>query len=225
MGDAIPLDGGGAADAQANDADRPDAMLASDACPCDVADLTRGPVYTFGPCVPPLEHGCLARSCDTDDDCGDGFSCEPCAAAACCACSDCRSACLRTHHFGPLPDLLKLEPTFGPSGTEQDITVEGAPFPFGALFHNVRIGDLDPVPGAEGRCQLVVRAPAHPQGLAPVWVSQYGGREPWVLAGFFRFGGEAPAACVQPGFPCGPEPCCETEAVPMACTAGRCRQR
>lgn len=229
--DAAPLDAA-PLDAEGFDADLPDADLADggdDPCPCDLSDPTRGPVYTFGACIPPLEHGCLARTCELGaDDCGEGYSCEPCAAAACCACSACRPACLRTQGPpGPLPELLKLRSTFGRPGTEQEITVEGAPFYIGALYYTLRVGDSDPTPesGSPGRCQLTFRAPARPPGMEPIWVSQYGGREPWVLAGFFRFGGEPPT-CVQPGFQCeDARGCCETAAVPMTCTAGRCRQR
>jgi hypothetical protein len=61
--------------------------------------------------------------------------------------------------------------------------------------------------------------------MLPVWVSQYGFGEPWVLAGFFSYiEGDDYPTCGQPGFPCPPGgECCATEDVPMTCANARCR--
>jgi hypothetical protein len=123
---------------------------------------------------------------------------------------------------------LKISPTSGPAGQDVELHVEGFPFYVGALYYLVRVGSSgDLYQGGDTTCSFTVVVPGQSEGLVPVWVSQYGGGEPWVLAGFFGwYGSGYPPACSQPGFPCAPDsgPCCQTQDVPMTCSAGRCRQ-
>jgi hypothetical protein len=129
---------------------------------------------------------------------------------------------------GPLPPYLKISPASGPAGQDATLQIEGYPFYVGALFYLVRVGDSDELFQEGGStCSFSVTVPGRPAGVEPVWVSQYGGGEPWVLAGFFEWlDGGYPAGCGQPGFPCGDDmgPCCESQDVPMACVEGRCRR-
>jgi hypothetical protein len=186
------------------------------------------PVEVFHACTPPLRVGCEAKTCiPGEDDCGPGEICEECAAAACCICSACVPACVPGDPaMGPLPEYLKLWTNSGPPDQEHEIVVQGFPFYVGALFYLARVGDSEDL--MESSCpQTCARgflAPAHGPGTVPVWVSQYGGAEPWVLAGFFSYTSDYPPACVQPGFPCVDSgPCCQTADVPVTCTGGRCR--
>jgi hypothetical protein len=194
-------------------------------CPADQ------PVTMFHSCTPPLEIGCVAEICEPGvTDCGEGYTCEECSAAACCHCAACMPTCVFTGPAqGPLPEYLKLHTTYGSAGQEQEIVVEGFPFYIGALFYLARVGDSDDLVEASypSTCAHGFTAPAHAAGIEPVWVSQYGGNEPWVLAGFFTYTtGEYPS-CVQPGYPCTePDSCCETDDVPMTCADdGRCRMQ
>jgi hypothetical protein len=188
------------------------------------------PVYLFHSCTPPLEVGCEAIECTPGvTDCGDGYTCEEWGAAACCWCAAAVPACIHTELAqGPLPPYLKISPSSGPAGQDVTLNVEGFPFYIGALFYLVRVGDGDELMQEGGStCSFSVSLPGRPAGVEPVWVSQYGGGEPWVLAGFFEWVGSGyPAGCVQPGFPCGDDTgtCCETGDVPMGCVEGRCRQ-
>jgi len=128
--------------------------------------------------------------------------------------------------MGPLPEYLKLRQTYGPAFEDQTLTVEGFPFYVGALYYLARVGgsgDLFQEGGTT--CSFEVTVPGQGFGTVPVWVSQYGGGEPWVLAGFFTFSGGVFPTCVQPGFPCGEDQeCCESPDVPMGCISGRCRR-
>jgi hypothetical protein len=192
-------------------------------CPAD------RPVTLFHACSPPLESGCAAEPCEPGvTGCGEGFTCEPCAAAACCTCSACVASCVFTGPAqGPLPEYLKLQTTYGPADEEQTIVVEGFPFYVGALFYLARVGDSGDLmeAGYPGSCARAFTAPARGPSTVPVWISQYGGDEPWVLAGFFSYVTGAVESCVQPGLSCsGNQLCCETAEVPMVCEAGRCRR-
>lgn len=230
-------DGGVALDAARADArvGGPDAGAADAFAPADAGREICGcsdsePVYLFGECIPPLQMGCPAAPCvPGGSDCGPGYSCLSCGAAACCHCAACRPTCVFTGPAqGPLPEYLKIQPTTGAALQDATIRIEGFPFYVGALFYLARVGssgDLHQVAGTS--CSLEVRAPGQPVGTVPVWVSQYGGGAPWVLAGFFTFSrGDAPI-CVQPGYPCSgtAAPCCESADVPMACSSGRCLRR
>jgi hypothetical protein len=197
---------------------------------CDCAE--RVPVGLFHACTPPLEAGCPILVCTPGaGDCGPGDTCEQCAAAACCECAACVPACVHTAASpgDALPPLLKLGTVWGPGGEEPEIAVEGAPFYVGALGYSIRVGesgDLPQLGGAEP-CGLTALAPAEPAGtMLPVWVSQYGFSEPWVLAGFFSWiANDDYPTCVQPGFSCAADAaCCETADVPMACRSGQCRR-
>ena len=129
--------------------------------------------------------------------------------------------------MGPLPEYLKLQRTSGPANEEQIVVVEGYPFYVGALFYLGRVGDSGDLMQdySEEVCRVGFRALARGPGTVPVWVSQYGGNDPWILAGFFHYVTDEAPHCVQPGYPCdwGPT-CCQTAAVPMACRAGRCQE-
>lgn len=212
--------------------DRDGAVVGDDAgapvCDCSV----REPVGLFHSCTPPLEAGCRIQTCTPGGgECGEGEICEECAAAACCECAQCLPACVRsgTAPHEPLPELLKLGTVWGPGGEDAEIVVEGAPFYVGALGYSVRAGDSDDLPQSAGDvCSMTVLAPAEPAGtMLPVWVSQYGFSEPWVLAGFFSWiAGDDYPSCVQPGLACAEGyACCETAGVPMACRSDRCRRQ
>lgn len=221
---AEPRDAGHASDA----ARPPDAGVDPCNIPCSGLPEER-PVYAFSECTPPLQIGCPAKTCTVgSDECGQGSTCQQCGAAACCVCAACVPACVMTGPaMGPLPEYLKITPTFGTAYRDQVITVQGFPFYVGALYYLVRVGDSgDLFQGAGTACGFQVEVPGQGFGIEPVWVSQYGGDEPWVLAGFFTFSGGVLPECVQPGYPClEGQPCCETPEVPMACVSGRCRRR
>lgn len=162
------------------------------------------------------------------DDCPDGTSCEEWGAAACCICEAAIPACVRTEMaMGPLPEYLAISPTSGVAGEEHEIRITGFPFYVGALFYPVRIGDSDPLFTASQLepCAISVQTPALAPGMVPVWVGDYGGDGPEVLAGFFTFSGGVTDTCVQPGYQClDTLSCCETADVPMSCQGGRCRR-
>jgi hypothetical protein len=216
----------GATDAGEMDAGETDAGDTNvDAGPCSCPDDQ--PVEIFHPCSPPLRVGCIARTCTAGgDECEQGESCLECSAAACCTCSSCVAACMLTGPaMGPLPEYLKLQSSHGPAGQQHEIVVQGYPFYIGALFYLARVGDSGDLMESSypDTCARAFIAPAHGPGMVPVWVSQYGGAEPWVLSGFYSYTPDTPPACVQPGFPCqAADPCCQTADVPMACTGGRC---
>ena len=188
------------------------------------------PAYQFNACTPPLQVGCPAKECTPGStECGEGYTCDEWGAAACCWCQQAVPACVLTGPAqGPLPQYLKILPTSGQAGQSLTLQIEGFPFYVGALYYLARVGasgDLYQQGGTT--CSFTVTVPGQPEGLVPVWVSQYGGGDPWVLAGFFDWYGTGyPEACTQPGFPCSADfgPCCQTQDVPMQCTAGRCRQ-
>jgi hypothetical protein len=212
------------------DASRPDAAVTPDAAVDQCTCPEDRPVYQFGECVPPLQYGCEATACTPNvTDCGEGFTCLDCAAAACCICEACLPTCIFTGPAqGPLPEYLKIFPTFGPALEEQTISIEGFPFYIGALFYLARVGESGVLmQGGGGTCSFDVTVPGQPVGMVPVWVSQYGGGDPWVLAGFYTWSTGDYPSCVQPGFLCGApgQECCQTTDVPMACVAGRCRRQ
>ena len=200
----------------------PDGQTDPCSCPEDA------PVYQYHECVPPLQYGCEAVTCALGDtDCGPSQSCVSCAAAACCHCAACLPACIYTGPaMGPLPEYLKIWPTYGTAGAPATIRIEGFPFYVGALYYLARVGSSgDLFQQGGSTCSFEVTAPGRPPGMDPVWVSQYGGGEPWVLAGFYTWSGGVYPECVQPGYPCGPDQgCCETIDVPMTCQDGRCRR-
>ena len=210
----------------------PDAEVDDAGAPtCDCAAGV--PVGMFRPCTPPLEMGCPIQTCTPGgDECPEGDTCEECGAAACCECAACVPACIHTvgSPGDAMPELLKLGTVYGPAGRPGELTIEGAPFYVGALGYSVRVGDLagGDLPQSGGaECTLRATAPAAPAGtMLPVWVSQYGFGEPWVLAGFFSWiDGDDPPSCTQPGLACDADrPCCETGEVPMSCQGGRCRR-
>jgi hypothetical protein len=230
--DDLSRDGGSGPDAASRDAPssdaRPPADGASDPCACPT-ELTYRPSYQFGECVPPLLYGCAAPECTPGvTDCGEGYTCDEWGAAACCYCQQAVPACVFTGPAqGPLPEYLKLSAVSGPAEKQQTITIEGYPFYVGALYYLVRVGDSgDLYQGGGTTCSFDVTVPPHGIGMEPVWVSQYGGGDPWVLAGFFTFSAGEYPTCGQPGYPCrAGTTCCETADVKMGCVAGRCRRQ
>lgn len=199
-------------------------------CPDGPDPGPEDPVLSFHPCVPPMQFGCKAMLCDPDqrEECPEGHTCEECAAAACCICAACVSACLFTRPTqGPLPEYLKLSHTRGAVGDPSTVSIEGFPFYIGALGYSVRLGlsgpELRNVNG--GLCSMEVEMDGREEGVAPVWVSSYGFYEPRILAGFFFWlhNPDEWEECIQPGYPCAENtPCCETDDVPMKCESGRC---
>ena len=197
---------------------------------CGPPGTVEKPAYVFHECTPPLQIGCAAMECSPGvTDCGEGYTCDPWGAAACCWCQAAVPACVFTGPAqGPLPEYLKISPPAGPANQDVTLSIQGFPFYVGALFYLVRVGDSGDLMQMGGTtCSFSVTVPGQPDGTVPVWVSQYGGNDPWVLAGFFDwYSGGYPPACTQPGYPCSADtgPCCQTPDVPMACVAGRCRQ-
>jgi hypothetical protein len=73
-------------------------------------------------------------------------------------------------------------------------------------------------------CSMDVDAPTRAAGTYPVWVSQYGGGEPLVLAGILTIGGTEPT-CTQPGRACTRDAdCCDAPGLDLACVEGHCRR-
>lgn len=232
--DAAPPDAARRDAAVHRDATSRDAVVSPDVAPLQDAGIDPcgcpedRPTYQFHECVPPLQYGCEAVACTPDvTPCSAGQTCEQCAAAACCYCAACVPACVFTDPaMDPLPEYLKIWPTYGSAHVEATISIEGFPFYVGALYYLARVGaSVDLYQGGGSTCSFMVTAPGQPPGMVPVWVSQYGGNEPWVLAGFFTWTSGDYPSCVQPGYPCGiDQPCCETSDVPMTCQGGRCRR-
>lgn len=209
-------------DATSDAAERPDTGLPTFACECDGDE-----VYRHGPCVPTLDLGC-GPACASDDDCGDALVCDDCAASTACGTRDCRPACaVPDAPHALVPEPLRAEPTrVRPGGR---VTISGTSFYIGALGHSVRLGDDVIVEfgsfGGGSACEAAVAIPEETTpGTHALWVSQYTGAEPWVLAGVLHVG-EAAVDCVQPGFPCdGAADCCTAPGVSLTCTSGRCRR-
>lgn len=205
------------------DAPRPDTGAPPFACACDGDE-----VYRHGPCVPTLDLGC-GPACASDDACGDGLVCDDCAASTTCGTRDCRPACVVPNGPQALPpEPLRAEPTrVRPGGR---VTISGTSFYIGALGHSVRLGDevlveLGGPLGGASACEAIVQIPEDTaSGAHALWVSQYFGGEPWVLAGVLHVG-DAARVCVQPGFPCADAAdCCTAPGVTLTCTSGRCRR-
>jgi hypothetical protein len=205
--------------------------LPTDECTlCNPPGTDPTPAYNFNECTPPLEVGCPATLCTPGQtDCGDGYTCSEWGAASCCWCAQALPACVYTGPAqGPLPEYLKLFQTSGAANADMTLTIQGFPFYVGALYYLARVGGSGDLFQAGGTtCSFDVAVPGQPDGMVPVWVSQYGGGDPWVLAGFFDwYSSGYPEACTQPGYPCSADnsPCCQTVDVPMSCIQGRCRQ-
>ena len=100
------------------------------------------------------------------------------------------------------------------------------PLYIGALWYGVRVGSgpshlLQGVM-AHGPCDQAFQTDALAEGVYPVWVSQYGGGDPWVLAGFLGVS-DQPLSCTQPGYPCSAnDDCCQDADTPVECVGGRC---
>lgn len=229
---------------EANNADASDADAPTDAATSDTAtsDTTTSDTATpdtsapdtaqpsgscyNGPCVPTLRYLTWGPTCADDSACPEGLSCLPCQASNDCQSKDCRPACgVPYAPHAPVSEPLRLDGEVEvPAGEVAEVTVQGTSFYVGALGHRFRYRDAEVFSMSGAECSAQLTLPAADAGLHPVWVSQYSGGEPWVLAGFVRVG--ATAACVQPGLPCSDEgaACCETPDVPMVCQDGRCRR-
>ncbi len=219
------------------DAGRDAAVVDADASPWPPADASTtcdcpaGEVYRNHACVPTTQIGCAAPCDPVLGSCGDQMRCEPCGAASSCADDDCQPACVYEWNEPIQPGDLRISPTWGPANTEADIRIQGHPWIVAAMFYLVWVehqtGPGSPTAvelSSDGyNCNHVVRAPAHDPGVMPVWVSQYGGDGPMVLAGFYTYStGEIPQ-CVQPGMPCSDaSECCTASGMWMECDTGRC---
>jgi len=195
-------------------------------CECPVDQ-----VYRNGPCVPTLALGC-GPSCDATP-CGPDFECDGCAAASSCGTRDCQAACAVP--YGPhalVSEPLRITPTTLPAKQGGAITIEGTSFYIGALGHAFRLGDTsrfeyDSTSGSSCSAVLTI-SPDLKAGAHPLWVSQYSGGEPWVLAGVLHVvaEGQQPPSCVQPGFPCASSAdCCIAPGLTLTCRDDRCQRR
>lgn len=207
--------------------DRPDAQVQPDGGgPDDWCYCQGNQVYGFHACIPTLELGCTDPCEPSVTDCGQGYTCETCGASSSCVTEDCRPVCVHTQMAqGPVPDPLRIYPTYGPAGQINVIHIEGWPWYIGALFYAVRLrqDDVTQHTVGGGTCEIILNAPARQPGMYPIWVSQYGGGGPWVLAGMFTYSGGIIPDCIQPGFHCTPnDECCNTPQVPVTCQNGRC---
>lgn len=177
-------------------------------------------------CLPTTELGC-GEACVAGG-CPVGWRCDDCAASGPCGEEICQPACVLDPEVGPASELrpgdLRLRPTQVEAG--EPVTILGAPLYVGALWYAVRVGAgwESALEGAAtgGPCAQAFASEGIPAGTHPVWVSQYGGGDPWVLAGILTVGG-APSSCAQPGYPCvAADDCCQADGVTVACDAGHC---
>lgn len=191
--------------------------------PCDCAE---GEVYRHGSCVPTLALGC-GPSCDSTG-CGDALQCSDCAASTSCGSRDCRPACAVPYApHAVVPEPLRVDPTHLPAGEGGALVIEGTSFYVGALGHSVRLGDTPLTFHGHfmsSECAASIQVPSDTaSGTYPLWVSQYSGGEPWVLAGIVHVGDAL--VCAQPGFPCAAAAdCCTAPGLELTCSAGRCRR-
>ncbi len=128
--------------------------------------------------------------------------------------------------MGPvLADSLRVVPTSGNAGESSEVTVYGFAWYIGALGYGVRVGSETIVEyGGGGECAFAFKVPARSPGRVPIFVSQYGSSDDWILAGFFTYGAGDIDTCTQPGYPCtGVADCCGTSDAPVTCSSGRCR--
>ena len=229
VGSSGDPDAGGAVDGAVPDAvAAPDAAAGPDATVGD-CECPTGQVYRHHPCLATLDLGC-GDPCDPGGtDCAEGWTCDPCGASTSCATFDCQPTCVFTGPaMGPVPEPLRIWPTSGAAGETTEVLVMGFPWYVGALWYGVRVDDetVDNLSDAAEDCSFSFTAPARPPGRVAVLVSQYGGGEPWVLAGFFTYSAGDIDDCVQPGYACGVgDTCCSTSAVPVTCHANRCERQ
>jgi hypothetical protein len=207
---------------------RPDGQVRPDAGGGDWCTCENNEVYGFDDCLHTLELGCRP-TCGDSTDCADGYTCETCAASSSCDVEDCRPTCVRTVMAqGPVPEPLRIWPTEGAAGQEHQIHIVGWPWYIGALYYGVRIGrdDVTHLTVGGGPCEIILNAPARDPGMRPIFVSQYGPSEPWVLAGFFTWSGGVVNECIQPGFHCTPDDtCCSTPQLNVTCQDDRCMRQ
>lgn len=205
---------------------RPDGPSVVDECGCSPEE-----VWLLGPCLPTAALGC-GQGCDSDDPargCPAGMRCESDAAAPCCHCSALVAACVPDLPQDSLRDGLRISPTVGVAGQEVQLRIEGHDFIVGPFQYSVRIGGEFVTQDTGPRCTLYVRYTPPAPGIFAVEVSQYGGRGPWVLAGFYgATAGVVPPPAIQPGFACAPEPapgdapCASGGNYACECVEGRC---
>ena len=202
---------------------RLDAAVRTDATSCTCPP---GEVWRRSPCTPTDQLGC-GSSCTPglSGSCSAGYRCDSCGASPACSASSCRPACV-LEPAQAVRGGLRLLDTSGPAGDTM-IGVQGTNWYVGALFYKVRMAGQELMQDISAMaCTVKAIFKNVPPGVHAVEVSQYGGKEPWVLAGFYTaLSGVTPGPTVQPGFPCstGGAPC--AAAKPYVCTCmrdGRC---
>ncbi|MBI5531664.1 MAG: IPT/TIG domain-containing protein [Deltaproteobacteria bacterium] len=188
-----------------------------------------GQVWRNHACLSTLDIGCGQPCTAGVTLCGQYETCVMCAASSTCGTHDCLSTCSPTElHMGPvLPDSLRVVPTSGSAGASTEVTVYGFAWYIGALGYGVRVGSETIVEyGGGGDCAFKFKVPAHAPGRVPIFVSQYGSSDSWVLAGFFTYSAGDIDQCIQPGYPCtAAADCCSASDAPVSCTSGRCRAK
>jgi hypothetical protein len=188
-----------------------------------------GQVWRNHACLSTLDIGCGSPCTIGVTQCGQYETCETCGASSTCGTHDCLSTCAPTElHMGPLAaDSLRVVPTEGSAGASTEVTVYGFAWYIGALGYGVRVGSETVVEFGGGTdCAFKFKVPARPPGRVPIFVSQYGMSDSWVLAGFFTYSAGDIDTCIQPGYPCaGTTDCCSTSDALVACSSGRCRAK
>jgi hypothetical protein len=188
--------------------------------------------YLISACVRTDKIFTCAPRCDPQvpKSCPQGYRCDPWGGTPCCICEAVVPACVPEHSTGQISGPLRILPTTGTAGEPVTLSIRGAPFIVGALFFNIRMGnEVRGEEGGSGPCEIKTTFTPPNPGLYAVEVSQYGGKAPWALAGFYLASGGATAPPdVQPGFPCSMtpapgDPTCAS-AAPYTCTCieGRC---
>jgi hypothetical protein len=209
------------ADASA-DASTEEASGPAPACTCPT-----GQVWRMHACLSTLDLGCGPSCTSGVTLCGQYETCEPCGAASACATHDCLATCVPTElHQGPIAaDSLRVVPSEGAAGASTEVTVFGFPWYIGALGYAARVGTETTVQfGGGSDCAFTFEVPANSPGRMPIYISQYGSTDSWVLAGFFTYSGGDTDTCIQPGYPCADsESCCTTSDAPVSCSSWRCR--
>jgi hypothetical protein len=158
-----------------------------------------------------------------------GRRCDECAASGRCGEELCQPACVvdeAAPGLGMGQGDLRISPTRIDPGQQVWVHVMGMPLYVGALWYGVRVGSTSEhsLQGvmSSGLCDQAFETDSLAQGVYPVWVSQYGGGDPWVLAGFLGASSD-PLSCTQPGYSCSAAAeCCEDPGAPVDCVGGRC---
>jgi hypothetical protein len=191
-----------------------------------------GEVLLISRCVSTDKLFTCASPCASVPCLGPGAKCDPWGGTPCCYCAAAVPACVPVATTGLMIGPLRISPVDGPAGQKVTLTISGAPFYIGALWYSVRMGNETVMwsGGGGDECSLSATFTPPKPGIYPVEVSQYGGKDPWVLAGFYTAsGGVAPMPSIQPGYWCsmypqpGDPPCQAAPPWACGCFSGRCR--